>query len=113
MFVQRKRNILSKFNRFKSINNNIAFVSTKKYPGFTVGKLYKPFAYSVTQDYYKDFCIFDDNNRVMFMERKFIDNGIFNIVYTNQHNLELVLGDIMETIDKENEYYIELINKNL
>lgn len=111
MFVQRKRSIIHKFNRFRCYTNNVAFINLKKMSGFTRGKLYKPFAYTFNGDNYKNFCIFDDKGRVMYMENNLIDKGVFDIVYTNKRNLDYKISDIMADVDNENEKYKELANE--
>ena len=108
MFVKRKRNILAR--KYRSDVNNVAFVCNKKLAGFTIGKLYKPFAYSFNADCYKDFCVFDDFGRAMFMEFNLVDNGTFNTTHTNRHDFELKIADTMEDVDRENEKYKEIIS---
>jgi len=113
MFVQRKRSILSRFGRLTYHTSNISFMCNKRYLGFTVGKLYKPFAYSLNSEFYKDFAIFDDFGRVLFMERKLIDEEVFNIIHTSKSNLEFVIEDAMYDIDAENEKYKRIANENI
>lgn len=105
MFVQRKRSIRSRLDRLKYRTSKIAFICNKRFIGFTVGKLYKPFAYSLNSEYYKDFAIFDDQGRVLFMERNLINNEIFKIVFTNKNNFKFMLDDEMTDIDSENQKY--------
>lgn len=102
MFVERKRSILSRLNRFKYGRSDIAFRCVKRCPGFTTGKIYRPFAYSVDREWYKNFCIFDDYSRAMFMENFFLTNEIFDIVYKVDTDLETELTDLANEVDKEN-----------
>lgn len=107
MFVKRKRNIISILHRFRHHSNDIAFINKKRMVDFTIGKVYKPFAYTFNGEDYKDFCIFDDAGRAMYMENGLIDEGRFEIVYTNLHDLEFQTHDIMAAVDRENERYKE------
>lgn len=107
MFVKRKRNILAR--KYQADESNIAFLCKKKFSGFTVNKLYKPFAYSLNAEYYKNFCVFDDFGRAMFIESNLIEKGFFGVVYTNMHDYEHKVADIMNDVDKENEKIAESI----
>lgn len=106
MFVRRNRNILAR--RYRADENNVAFVCKRRFAGFTLNKVYKPFAYSLNADCYKDFCVFDDLGRAMYMEFGLIDRGIFETIYTNKHHHELRFADLVEDIDRENEKYKEI-----
>lgn len=103
MFVKRKRSIFSR--RYVSDSSQVAFVCRRKFAGFTKGKVYKPFAYSLNSEYYKDFCVLDNNGMAMYMESGLIDKGFFETIYTGKSHWELRISDMQEDIDRENERY--------
>ncbi|MDO4802588.1 MAG: hypothetical protein Q4A15_10530 [Prevotellaceae bacterium] len=107
MFVRRKRSILNR--KYKSESSNVAFICRRKFSGFTKGKLYKPFAYSFNAEYYKNFCVLDNNGYAMFMESNLIEKGFFEVTYTNCHSLEQRIKDIMDDVDRENEKYKKML----
>lgn len=104
MFKPRKKTIFSKLDRYKSSTSNIAFMCNRRFKGFTIGKLYKPFAYGLNRNCYKDFAIFDDFGRVLFMQYKYVQYNIFSVVHTSYNNFEQVTKDIQALLDSD---YIE------
>lgn len=109
MFVRRKRSLFSIFNRYMNNYSNIAFLNTGRMAGFTIGKVYKPFAYSFDGERYKNFCIFDDGGMAMYMENELVANEKFKVIYTNEHNIDYKINTIRASVDRENiEYQNEI-----
>lgn len=110
MFVKKKLNCLRKsmLNRFIYTEPDISFKCLKKMPGFTVGNIYKPFAYSInTAGDYTNFAIFDDNNRIMLMERHLIKKNCFRIIFKIENANNDYLNyqkDLVREMEMENGY---------
>lgn len=83
MLKRKKRSWIKelRINRFSFGESDIAFQCEKHFPGFTKGKVYKPFAYSVNEYRYTDFALLDDLNRIMYMQKDLLKNKIFRIIY--------------------------------
>lgn len=96
-----------KFSRFKSTESDIAFRCEKKMTGFTKGKIYKPFAYSVNDFCYFNFAIFDNKNRVMYMRKDLIKKQAFQVIAksgTVKNEYLEEQDDMIREMDREHEY---------
>lgn len=106
MLKERERNWIQRLrlSRYRNIESDIAFKNVKKMPGFTEGKIYRPFAYSTCSDGYTDFAILDNLNQVLYMEKGLMRKKFFSLVYRSS----LVKNEYLECQEEMvKEMYLE------